>query len=350
MNTSQHTLCRPSLMAMAMACICLVLTLLGSSCERREILRPSNVHYIRVYVQDSVKNVTTGFYSPNRIYPSFAHPDIFRVVLYNPTTRRMVADRYLRQVGQDSTGYYVEGYVVCDPGEYKMMIYNTATEATLVREDSRLSESYATTNLASVNMTGRTRDEDLPPLYNAPDLLFTCVEEDIVIPHLSYADTLNSYISHRLQANTVVETYYIQISIRGAQWVTDITAEVDGLSSSKKLEFNEMSQQEAAISFSMAMAEKQDSTAVIYAVFNTFGKIPDHPSEVSVSFNIIVQGGQGLQTRVNITEDFTKYDAVHHNWLILDKEIVIPAPTYTGGGGFTPGVTKWDEEVIPIPI
>ena len=42
--------------------VCLCSAVL-SSCEHRVLTDPTNVHYVRVYLDENIKNVTYGFYN-----------------------------------------------------------------------------------------------------------------------------------------------------------------------------------------------------------------------------------------------------------------------------------------------
>lgn len=55
------------------AAVLLTAALLTVRCERRPLVDAGNTHYVRVYLDEELKNVTTGFYDPT---------------LENPTTQR----------------------------------------------------------------------------------------------------------------------------------------------------------------------------------------------------------------------------------------------------------------------
>ena len=64
-----------------------VILLLAASCERRPMVELSNTHYVRVYVSEDIKNVTTGFYNEEDegsygIYVS--QEPIGNIILNNP--------------------------------------------------------------------------------------------------------------------------------------------------------------------------------------------------------------------------------------------------------------------------
>lgn len=71
----------------------LATVLLAASCERRPLMELSNTHYVRVYVDETIKNVTTGFYNEDYVKPLYKSPDIMRIMLADPQTGQIRAER-----------------------------------------------------------------------------------------------------------------------------------------------------------------------------------------------------------------------------------------------------------------
>ena len=69
----------------------------------------SNTHYVRVYVNESIQNVTTGFYNEGYTRPEYKSPDVLRVFLADPQTGRVKAERFLRNNDRDENGLYYDG-------------------------------------------------------------------------------------------------------------------------------------------------------------------------------------------------------------------------------------------------
>ena len=44
------------------------------SCEKRPLMEISNTHYVRVYVDETILNVTTGFYNDAYNRPNYGSP------------------------------------------------------------------------------------------------------------------------------------------------------------------------------------------------------------------------------------------------------------------------------------
>lgn len=49
----------------------LLLCTLFAGCERRPLVDVGNTHYVRVYLDEELKNVTTGFYDPTLAKPEY---------------------------------------------------------------------------------------------------------------------------------------------------------------------------------------------------------------------------------------------------------------------------------------
>lgn len=90
---------------------------------------------------------------------------------------------------------------------------------------------------------------------------------------------------------------------------------------------------------------RTDDTAVIYATFGMFGRLPDTDNKLEVSFDFLTRDGRALSHEFDITSKFDEPDAVEHQWLLLDDEIEIPEPPEEpgSGGGFEPGVDDWED-------
>ena len=93
---------------------------------------------------------------------------------------------------------------------------------------------------------------------------------------------------------------------------------------------------------------RSDNEEVLCAVVNTFGKRPDDidpsvESQLFVTFNVITVEGKVVELTVDMDDIFLTEDAQKRHWLLIDKVFEIPIPE-TVGGGFKPGIHKWDEE------
>ncbi len=88
----------------------LVLAAFASACHRRPLVDPQQTHYVRIYIDEELKNITTGFYNPDHAHPQYHTPEILRVMLYDGSGR-MASESYLRHLGRDEQGVYCDGYI-----------------------------------------------------------------------------------------------------------------------------------------------------------------------------------------------------------------------------------------------
>ena len=116
------------------------------ACEHRPLEDPNNGHYVRVYIDEQIKNVTYGFYDESREKPTYERPRVLRVVLTDPETDKIVVEKYLQSYGEDERGYYVDGYIAASEGEYNLMVYNFGTEKTKIRYESSFFNMQAFTS------------------------------------------------------------------------------------------------------------------------------------------------------------------------------------------------------------
>ena len=59
-----------------------------SACEHRPLEDPSNKHFIRVYLDEHIKNVTYGFYDESRQESDYTTPKVLSYAFYDPLTGR----------------------------------------------------------------------------------------------------------------------------------------------------------------------------------------------------------------------------------------------------------------------
>ena len=64
------------------------IVLLSSRCNRRPLVDAGNTHYVRVYLEEEIKNVTTGFYNPELAKPEYSTPEITAYIASTTLLRR----------------------------------------------------------------------------------------------------------------------------------------------------------------------------------------------------------------------------------------------------------------------
>ena len=82
--------------------VCLML--LFTACEHRELSDPNTGHYLRIYLDENIKNVTCGFYDESLKHPEYKRPRVMRVVLADPASGRVVSERFFQSQGEDERG------------------------------------------------------------------------------------------------------------------------------------------------------------------------------------------------------------------------------------------------------
>lgn len=346
----------------------LVALALSVSCERRPLMELSNTHYVRVYVDEDIKNVTTGFYNDAHNRPDYKSPDVLRVSLSDPETGTVKAERFLRDKGEDEKGTYYEGYVIAEPGEYRLFAYNFDTESVVISDASNHSQAKAYTNeIASHLMTripSRASKSDQQSaetkapesIVYDPDHLFLANCGDLLVPYVEDVDTLKTRDGEHFSAKTVVTSYYLQVKVKGMQYVSSSVALLTGMSGSVWLSDGSMDKEhEVTVYFEMAAGGENSASGIsskassdevlIYTTFNTFGKLPDAANNLEITFDFLTVYGKPYSATFDITDEFYTPEAIEHHWLLLDQTIEIPEPPEGGdsGGGFTPSVDDWSD-------
>ena len=331
--------------------LALSLIFMLGSCERRPLVDINEKVRVRVLLNTKeVPNVTTGIYNSDIPTPDIS-TSVLRVMFYNADTKNVASQAFIAKKGIDENGFeYIEGDVVVYPGTYDLVCYNFDTPTTLIRGENNWGEISAYTSEISDKLYSRfnTRAEDANPrIYYTPDHLIVARESNIVVPEHT------ELIVIKTTAQTVVDTYYIQLRLVNGQYASDATAVLTDLAPSIRFAANERNHKEYAGTFfemqrsvdTRIRAVNQD---VLCATFNTFGKRPDEinpslESKLYVTFNVLTVDGKKVEMSLNMDSIFRTPLAEEKHWLLLDTMLVIPKPDNTGSG-FNPTVDNWNEE------
>lgn len=365
--------------------------LLAASCEKRPLVELSNTHYVKVYVDEELLNVTTGFYNESYNKPSYKSPTVLRVLLTDPETGNVKAERYLRNQGHDENGHYYDGYIIADPGAYNLIAYNFDTESTIIgssnnhfginaytneiashlytkipsRSPSRNKENKETQQAQGEAEGKSPTDPDgkgpvVESIVYDPDHLFVANSDELIIPYSETVDTLRATDGKPyFYAESIVKSYYLQIRVRGAQYISSAVSLLEGMSGSINLQNRELNlDRPVTVYFEMisdkATARTQTEEAVIYTTFGIFGRIEEMVSMLEVTFDFMTTYGVPFSATLDISADFETPEAINNQWLLLDDIITIPEPPpSTGGGGsggFTPSVDQWSDVESDIVI
>lgn len=329
-----------------------ILSGMFTSCEHRPLEDPYNGHYIRVYVDEQIKNVTYGFYNESRKRPEYKRPTVLRVVLSDPLTNQIIAERYLQSTGEDERGYYIDGLISAEAGDYNLMIYNFGTERTKLRRENYFYEAQVYTlpipEQYHQYFPSLGAEIDKNSVRYCPDHLFLATSEPITVSKSINVDTLRTADGDFFTAGSVVKSYYMQVQIRGFQYVTTAVSLLSGMAGTTTLHDRSMlSTDPVSVFFDMEYTDvrraknEEKDLATLYTTFNTFGKLPEEDNIYTLHFEFTRSDGSTQVETIDITSMFSDPLVINEQWILLEKEIDIIPPI--GGGGMTPGVDDWGD-------
>lgn len=347
-----------------MRLLSLVLTLclaLCTSCEHRPLSDVNTGHYIRVYLDEQLRNVTYGFYNDALERPEYNRPKVMRVVVSDPVTDAIVSERFLQNQGDDECGHYFDGYIGIPAGEYNLMAYSFGSAITLVRNEHSFYTMEAYTPQLSdhyLQYIPSSRGEiDSSSIVHAPEHIFHDVAQRLVVEDSPTIDTLRTAEGDHFSAHSMVKSYYLQVRVRGFEWIRTAVSMLGGMAGSTLMHTHNgiESAMPVQVFFPMNYTDKETTrdattTATLYATFNTFGKLPDVESIYTLSFEFVRGDGTSQIEQIDITELFDTELAREHQWLIIDKEIVITPPEGGSSGGMSPGVEAWTDVESDIQL
>lgn len=351
--------------------------LLETSCEHVPLYDMDNTHYLRIYINDSIRNINKDLYGDQVSDEAFKLPEVMRVLFCDQKTGNVVSERFLQHSGRDEHGYYLDGEISVMAGDYHLMAYNFGSETTQIANDDNYYKISAFTNHISPtyypklppSTSGNSQDYDKQNILYDPDNLWIVKEEGMKVRDHMNVDTLRAANGSYYKAETIVETYYMEIKITGASWVRSTASLLTGMAGGKRLYDGKLiSDPPAIIYFEMRdrdeltkvlansktigdKARAEDKEAVLYARFNSWGNLQDIESYFRVVFSFGVAGGGNQTETMDIKYLFTNEDFTLHRWIIIDKKIDIKEPEGIGsggGGGFEPGVDNWEDEETDI--
>ena len=240
-------------------------------------------------------------------------------------------------------------------GNFDFLVYNFGTPYTRVESVNNEDEIVAFTDpipesLRDRYLSTKIGEEASKPISinYEPDHLVVASEKNLrVSPH-------DSVVVIKTVARPINDTYYLQIHVEGMQFASSATAVISGLSPSVRFGAG-VRTVEPSVAVAFDLNKSTDyrlpgaNKDVLCAVFNTFGKVPESPSELIVTFNVVDTAGNLQQYETSLDEVFKTEDAIERHWLLIDETWVIenPNPHNPGtasGGGFQPKVDDWDQQ------
>ena len=340
----------------------LLMLLSVCGCEHRPLLSmelPENT-FVRVYFDEHIRNVSYGFYDEAKKKPEYESPQMLRVVFCDEVTGQVVVERYIRDCGTDERGYYIEGAVNLPEGRYNMLAYSFDVKDTKIRNENYYSLMTAYTKPLSSEdanrIFGSRGDVEIDEVIcKQPNHLFVAKIEDVEVSSSEYKahpDTLKTEANSYPIAETIVKTYYMQISVIGVEYVRSAVALLSGMAGSKTMYNDKMVEDDAvSVYFSLNNGlEKNRATnetsnlTVGYATFNTFGKLPHTEGYLDITFEFNTIYNTVQKETFRVTDLFETQQVKENQWIIIDKVIeIIPPDDVDVGGGMRPGVSDWTE-------
>ena len=298
---------------------------------------------------NAVLNVTCDIYNELIPIPPI-ESEVFRVLFYDTQKDKLLGDSFIYDVYTDpvSGRLGIKGKVSIMPGDYRMLIYTFGTESTQIENYDSWEKSKAfTSNLseAALRSLSLKADGDEPISYQ-PDHLLVASSELESIPYHTGVYTIEA------EARSVVESYYLQVRVKGLEYVSSARAVLTGMAGSAKLNTREADMNDCKSIYIDLLKSTDQGDDVVCNVFNTFGRIPDRDNQLSVKFNLKTVDGRILEREYSLNELFESEACRLHHWLLIDDEIEVPKPPESGGsgGGFEPTVGDWEEEEHEIEI
>ena len=341
---------RWNVLSVWMACFLLLV-----SCEHRPLLEPDGDTILKVHLNtDSINNVTCNIYNEHITRPVITS-DMMRVFLYDPSGSPLLTQKFLPEKSIDERGFEtLSGPIQVSQGLYGLLTYNFDVDATHIGNEGSYHTVRAYTDEIPRSLYSRfgSRADGLGKVYYQPEHVMVAAQPDLRI------GAHHDHMMIEMDAHTVIQSYYIQIRIKGYEGLASnapAQAVLSGLSQSVLLKDGAPAEEPASVYFELQrgkMTKSFDSPQmVLCAVFNTFGRIDDIPSELYVTFTALTKDGKTHQKVVNMAPVFETEDARLRNWLLIDEVWEIPAiPPSEMEGGFGPMVNAWEdiEEIIPI--
>lgn len=328
------------------------------SCEHRLLTDIKDSHYIRVYLDEDIKNVTCGFYNETYDKPEYEAPVNLRVALADPSTGKVVAERILRNNGQDEQGRYIEGLIAAPMGQYCLVVHEIGSSVTKINDLYDFYNMHAYTehidedSFVFIPESGKSGSESR--IVKQPDHLFYDVCENVVARYSETADTLYNSHGNHFRARSIATSYYLQIRVKGIQWVTSAAVTLSGMAGSFRMSepggFQESEPVDLFIRTKSAERKREgnsgNTTSILYTTFNTFGKLPGVNS--IITFEFLKTDGSSQVEELDITDLFETSTVKEKQWILLDKEIEINRPK--GTGGMRPGVDEWKDITTDVEM
>ena len=205
-------------------------------------------------------------------------------------------------------------------------------------------------NVKDKLVSSRTnKDGEFEEILNEPDHFFVKNSEWIGIELTDKVDTLKNPEGSDFVANSIVKTYYMQVNVKGVEYVKSAVALITGMAGSVRVYDGELNgDNPASIYFPLkndvSKMRTNDNIAVAYATFNTFGKLQGREGYIYITFEFNTIWGTVQTETIKVTDMFETQQVRENQWIIIDKVIEIKPPEgEETTGGMSPGVNNWNE-------
>ena len=331
--------------------------LLLTGCEHRPLEDPAYYNkgrLLRVYLDEHIRNVSYGFYDVTKQPTNYTTPRILRVVCADPQSGDVVTEQYLHDCGSDEKGNYIQGYVSAPEGAYTLMAYTCDVEHVDFQYVYSLyaleaySEALSSSETNTIFPTRGENTEINEPIYHQPGHTFVARMDNVPFGMQLLNDTIYTDAQTHPVAETVVKTYYMQVNVKGVEYVRSAVALITGMSGAKRLYRDEMLTDDPvsiyfALSNGLDKMRTDNESRVAYASFNTFGKLPEVEGYIEISFEFKTIDNSVQTETFRVTDLFDTPMVKDHQWIIIDKVIEIEPPEGVEGGGLSPGVGEWEQ-------
>ena len=169
-------------------CTTLMLLCLLAGCERRPLVDPDSSAIFRVRLMtDSIPNVTCHIYNDKIERPNIS-TDVMRVLVYDPASKELLSQGFIRNKERDTQGYEViSGNMKLSHGDYQILSYNFDIPNTFIdNEGSSQTIRAYTSEISQYHYAClESRADDFDHIYYEPDHLFVARNMNVRIdPHL----------------------------------------------------------------------------------------------------------------------------------------------------------------------
>lgn len=273
-------------------------------------------------------------------------PAYYEVLVYDTVTDELVSSNIIGEKG---------GSLSVFPGDYHLVIYSFGTESTQIKDSHNRNKLNAfTTDITSskgdilrskaiwpaIEHVSKAYEDD--PIINEPDHLYTSNEMNVTIDAFIGSE---QNVTIHTTTSSILDVYSLEVlNIKGAENIEKVEAFVTGQVISNYFGIQEREASPASVYVDMSIDTENNR---LYAVFNTFGKLPGEQNNIFL--DITDSGGGQYRYVFNVTDQFDNPDNRNHQ-IIIDGNIIDIPKAEHGGGGFQPSVDEWEREDIDVPL